>query len=143
MPDLHFQAAFPGRFASLRSISTFVREAAQKTGFDDRAMYAVETAVDEACSNIIEHAYGAEDLGEIECECYVKPDRLIIVLRDHGKAFDASKVALPNLETSIEDRQDHGLGIFFMRQMMDEVVFDFQEGVGNILTMVKIKEKSD
>lgn len=118
-----------------------MREAAQKTGLDDCTIYAVETAVDEACSNIIEHAYGAEDLGEIQCECCVLPDRLIIILKDQGKPFDPSAVAAPNLEVPLDERTDHGLGLYFMRQMMDDVRFDFVEGVGNILTMVKMKEK--
>ncbi|NMC53569.1 MAG: ATP-binding protein [Chloroflexi bacterium] len=141
MSEQHFHAAYPGRFSSLRLISSFVREAAQKTGLDDCTIYAVETAVDEACSNIIEHAYGAEDMGEIQCECRVLPDRLIIILKDQGKPFDPSAIAAPNLEVSLEERTDHGLGLYFMRQMMDDVRFDFVEGVGNILTMVKMKEK--
>lgn len=143
MSDEHIQAAFPGSFASLRLISSFIREAAEKTGFDDCAVYAVETAVDEACSNIIEHAYESEDRGQIQCECCIKPDRLIITLKDQGKPFDPSAICEPNLEVPLEDRQDHGLGLFFMRQMMDEVHFDFVEGVGNVLTMVKMKEKKD
>ena len=53
-------ATFPGRFKSLAKISKFVIEAAKKAGLDDKAIYAVELAVDEAASNIIEHAYGGD-----------------------------------------------------------------------------------
>jgi serine/threonine-protein kinase RsbW len=47
---------FPGRFDSLTVISEFVTRAAQAAGLDTRAVCAVQLAVDEACSNIIEHA---------------------------------------------------------------------------------------
>ena len=54
---------FPGRYESLSEIRDFVVEIAKIAGFQDFDLYAVELAVDEACSNIIEHAYGEENVG--------------------------------------------------------------------------------
>ena len=85
-------AQFPGRFDSLAAISEFVVDAAKSAGLDEMAAYEIELAVDEACSNIIEHAYGGQDKGEIECECEVTDDGLTIILRDWGQAFDPSKI---------------------------------------------------
>ena len=108
---------------------------------DSAAIYAVETAVDEACTNIIEHAYEAEGVGDIQCTCQVEADSLTIILIDHGKSFDPDIIQEPDLTAPLEERQPHGLGLFFMRKFMDEVHFQFTPGKENILTMVKRKEK--
>jgi serine/threonine-protein kinase RsbW len=132
MPTL----TFPGRYDSLNKIASFVRQAAQEAHLNDFAAYEVETAIDEACSNIIEHAYGGEDLGTIECSYLVSKDHLTIVLRDHGKPFDPSKIPTPDLKRSLGSRKTHGLGLYIMRQWMDRVEFDTTKDT-NILTMIK------
>lgn len=131
--------AFPGRFDSLASISEFVTRAAEAAGLDARAVYAVQTAVDEACSNIIEHAYGGEGRGTIECTCRINDDGLTVILRDHGRPFDPTCVPEPDLHTSIEECTVGGLGLHFIRRLMDEVHFEYTPDSGNVLTMVKRK----
>jgi len=127
---------FPGRFESLSSIGQFVRAQAQQSGLDEKAIYQVEMAVDEACSNIIEHAYGDKD-GEISLSCRSSEDGLTVILRDTGKPFDPKTVAQPNLDAELEERESHGLGLFFIYEWMDQVHYDYKPGVGNILTMLK------
>ena len=135
---------FPGRFESLAAISEFVTNAARSAGLDACAVDAVQLAVDEACSNIIEHAYGGEGHGDIECTCRVNDDGLTVILRDHGCSFDPSLVPEPNTHPSLDDKTctGGGLGLYFMRQMLDEVDFDFAPGSGNVVTMVKRKEST-
>ncbi len=125
-------------YASLASIADFVREFAQNAGFESFAVYSIEMAVDEACSNIIEHAYGGEGKGIIRCTCSFDEKSLVIVLQDRGKSFDPSTVPQPNLSQNLDDRKAHGLGMYFIRQWMDEVSFQ-ATGSENILTMVKNK----
>lgn len=129
-------AIFPGRYDQLEKIAEFVKQAAQEAGLSASELYAVETAVDEACSNIIEHAYGQENMGTIECTCTCNGNDLKIILIDHGKPFKPEKIKKPNLKSSLKNHQGHGLGMFFMRQYMDEVTFDFRDNA-NILTMIK------
>jgi len=131
---------FPGRFDSLAAISEFVTRAAEAAGLDARAVYTVQWAVDEACSNIIEHAYGGEGRGNIECTYRINDDELTVVLRDYGRPFDPTSVPKPDLHASLEDRNSGGLGLYFMCQLMDEVHFEFTPDAGNVLTMVKRKE---
>jgi len=128
---------FPGRYSSLASIGEFIRSEARLSGLDDTAIYQVEMAVDEACSNIIEHAYGAEDIGLIDCTCQRQPDGLTVVLKDTGKPFDPEAVDWPNLKASIEERASHGLGLFFIREWMDQVEFKAMPGGINMLTLYK------
>lgn len=131
---------FPGEFDSLAAIGEFVTLAAHDAGLDERAVYAVQMAVDEACSNIIEHAYGGEGRGSIECTCRVDAEGLTVILRDCGCFFDPTQVPDPNLEASLEERSGGGLGLYFMRRLMDEVHFESTPDSGNLLTLVKRKE---
>lgn len=118
-------------------MGSLIHQAANTAGLDERSIYQVETAVDEACANIIEHAYGGEDQGDITIECLSKPGELTIKLIDQGKPFDPQQVEMPRMNLSLEDRPDRGLGLFFMRRWMDSIHFNFSEKTGNILTMVK------
>lgn len=132
---------FPGNYASLAAIADFVRQAAKDQGLDDFATYMVETAVDEACSNIIEHAYGGENVGEIEVTAQINPDNLTLVLHDKGRPFQPENIPEPDIHASLEEMPGHGLGLFFIRKWMDEVSFSFSQEYGNRLTMVKRKER--
>ncbi len=129
----------PGRFESLAKISAFVVEAAQSAGLNESAVYAVDLAVDEACSNIIEHAYKGEGKGEIVCTCEVLDDGLKVVLRDTGRPFHPEKISQPNMGVSLKDVQPRGAGLYLIKKMMDEVKFDFDRKTGNTLTMIKRK----
>ena len=141
MSQKSYTATFPGRFSSLKYIADFVRKAASETGLDRNATYKVETAVDEACSNIIEHAYGGENIGVIVCSCFIETDQLTIELKDTGKPFNPKAISKPDTTGALADRKENGLGIFFMRQMMDEVHFSFNTDTGNVLRMVKYIEE--
>ena len=130
---------FHGRYTSLAEISEFVAQAAQDAGLGSKEVYAVKLAVDEACTNIIEHAYGGEGIGKIECSCDVDSDALTIKLRDWGVAFDPKDVSDPDFNVPLEDLEPRGAGLYFMRKLMDEIRFIFNEKKGNLLVMVKKK----
>jgi serine/threonine-protein kinase RsbW len=119
-----------------------IHDAAFSAGLDEQSCYQVETAVDEACTNIIEHAYGGENRGAIVIECISSTGILTVKLRDNGKAFDPDQINTPKLDTCLEERPDRGLGLFFIRRWMDSVHFEFSEKHGNQLTMVKRAKKT-
>jgi serine/threonine-protein kinase RsbW len=129
----------PGRFENLEKISQFIKNISRSAGFDEMSVYAIQTAVDEACSNIIDHAYGGESSEVIELNAINSKDTLKIILRDHGKPFTPEAVPTPVKHTRLKDIKEGGLGLYFMHQLMDEVYFEFSPGVGNTLTMIKHK----
>ena len=129
----------PGRFDRLEQISKFVEQAGREAGLDDTAVCRCQLAVDEACTNIIEHAYQGEGHGDIDIRCQPDSGELIITIVDQGQPFDPASVPEPKLNTSLEDTQVGGLGIYFMRQVMDAVEFSYTEH-GNKLVLVKRRE---
>lgn len=128
----------PGRYDRLEQICNFVAEAAVTAGLDEMASNRCQLAVDEACTNVIEHGYGGEDRGQIEISCDTRPGELTIVIRDWARRFDPDGVAAPQLGANVDDMKIGGLGLYFMRQVMDAVEFSY-DGGGNRLTLVKRK----
>ena len=125
-----------GRLENLATIADFVAKAARASGLNERATFDVQMAVDEACTNIIQHSYGEEGKGEIALRCELADDDFVVAIRDHGHPFDPECVPAPDLTCSLAERREGMLGLYFMRQLMDAVRFRF-DAEGNELTMIK------
>ncbi len=121
----------------LHEISDFVEQAAHARGLGESQVYDVQMAVDEACTNVIEHAYHGRKDGTIDITCEQRGKEFVVVIQDFGEPFDPKKVAKPRTRDPLSRRNIGGLGIFFMHKLMDRVHFDFSSGNGNRLTMVK------
>jgi serine/threonine-protein kinase RsbW len=130
---------FAGQFSSLEVMSEFVAQAAQTAGLGVPEVYAVQLAVDEAATNIIEHGYGGEGRGEIECIFEIIPEGLRVTLRDYGRPFAPEDIPEPTLNVPLEEVKPRGLGLFFMRKFMDDVRFEFSAQAGNAVIMTKHK----
>lgn len=128
---------FDADFDNLDEIREFVGEAARQVGFSDKEIYSIQLAADEASSNIIEHAYAGVRNGIIEIDCRASENELTIVMRDHGKSFNPSSVPEPNVKADLSERKIGGLGMYLMRKLMDEVLYESSIETGNVLTMVK------
>ena len=126
---------FPGMLCSLAEIGSFIRFCANKAQLNREDLYALELAVDEACTNIIEHAYGGDKTKNITCSCEESSDGVIVVIKDTGNDFNPSlskKDILP-----LEQTKSRGLGIFLINHLMDEVRHEYVPHQGNVLTLVK------
>jgi serine/threonine-protein kinase RsbW len=128
---------FPAQFEYLDEIRDFVAEVACLGGFTEKETYSIQLAVDEAASNIIEHAYEGVTDAELEITCGMEGDLLTIVLLDHGQPFDPAAVPPPDLKADLSDRKIGGLGIYLMRKLMDEVCYESAAPGGNRLTLTK------
>lgn len=125
---------------NLARIAAFVNDAAERWGLGPKETFDIQMAVDEACTNIIEHGYEGDTSGMIEIRCRQTDDECTIKIRDHGRNFDPDAVPEPDVQAPLEERPVGGLGLFFMRQLMDEVEFHFGEEEGNVLVMKKRRE---
>lgn len=121
----------------LGEISEFVERAARASGLNEDKTYDVQMAVDEACTNVINHAYRGRSDGRIEIVCEPSPSEFVVTIRDWGKRFDPKKVAKPKTGDPLQRRKIGGLGLFFMYKMMDRVKFSFSQDQGNVLVMSK------
>ena len=125
-----------GSLENLATIADFVIKAAQASGLNEKATFEVQMAVDEACANVIEHGYGEEDKGEIALCCECAEGDFVVTIHDNARPFEPDAVPSPDITCSLDKRQDRGLGLFFMRRLVDEVCF-YLNTEGNKLTMIK------
>jgi len=131
---------FAAKFEYLDEIRDFVGDIARDGGFNDKDVYNIQLASDEAASNIIEHAYEGVSDGIIEISCGLKSDAIAIILVDHGGSFDPSEVPMPNLKADLSERKIGGLGLYLMRKLMDEVHYEADpKNNRNTLTLIKRK----
>lgn len=131
MQELHIEADL----ANLTSVARFISTCCEQWQVDEDSTYKIELAIDEAVTNIIEHAYEGIE-GEVVLRCWVAEHHFYVQLLDWGKGFDLEDVAQPNITGSLAERSTGGLGLYFMRQLMDEVHFESDESC-NTLQMVK------
>jgi anti-sigma regulatory factor (Ser/Thr protein kinase) len=115
----------------------FVADAARAAGLDERAAYHCQLAVDEACTNIVEHGYGAENAGKfIDIICRVDSRYFTITIIDESPAFNPLVKDDPDPTAVLEDRGTGGWGIYFIKKLMDEVSY-LHEAHHNRLVMMK------
>lgn len=134
----------PAQIDQVRSLCQFVSAAAVASGLSEAAVFQVELACDEACTNIVEHGYPEAEAGVIEIRWEVVKRDIIVTIRDNGRPFDLTQIPEPTPPTvSAElnwrepaDLQVGGLGIHFIKQLMDQVTYHSDED-GNTLTLVK------
>lgn len=125
---------FPAQAKELRRVRATVKEKSLSCGADERTAHDIVTAVDEACQNIIRHAYKGEAVGDIELTLSKEDGGLTITLVDWAPRTDPSKVRPRDLD----DVRPGGLGTHLMRELMDSVEFrEPPPGCGNLLRMVK------
>ena len=135
-------------YENLEQVREFAAQAAKDSGLEPDDIYNVQLAVDEAFTNIVEHAYGGEGDDEIQCNCQIAGDGLTISLKDCGHPFDPESVPDPDLDSDLNERKVGGLGLFFIHELMDEVDFTFTIEAGtnkrcNIIKMVKRRANGD
>ncbi len=100
-------------------------------------------AVDEAVTNIIEHGYDEGVEGAIEIEVEMDERQFKIVIRDNGRVFNPDSIPTPDLQDHVRAGKKKGLGVFLMRQIMDEVRYRFKDGVKNELTLIKYTREKE
>jgi len=119
----------------LPCILAFVEDACQLANVNPDLFFDLQLATEEACTNVIEHAYKGQG-GALRILFETRNDDVLITLHDHGRAFDPNAVSPPNTSLPLRQRPVGGLGLHLIYRLMDDVRFSFGPE-GNTLLMVK------
>ncbi len=126
----------PARLENLDSMLSFIGNSAEKQGFGSKEIDQIQIACEEPLVNIISYAYPDKD-GAIKIVCNTGEGiGLVVEITDCGTPFDPLSVSEPDTGASAEERGVGGLGIYMMRNIMDEVSYK-REGNRNVLTLTK------
>ncbi len=131
---------FPRDTHYLAIVRRVVADTAHRAGFDADEVAKIELAVDEACSNAIIYQVDHEGAGrftELGVEIKIEGPRFVVVLQDRGAPYPFDEKGNFDLEDSLRRHEPGGLGIYIIKNFMDEVSYHHSSREGNTLTMVK------
>lgn len=129
------------RTERLISVREFVSTAARKFGFSDEEVGKIALAVDEACTNVIKHAYSYEPDKPITVIVSGEGSAFEIAIRDQGMQFDPALIPTPNMKEYLTHYRKGGLGVHLMRSLMDKVVYSIKPGKPNEVRLIKYRTR--
>ena len=131
------ELSIPATVENIHHVTAFVNEQLEALDCPPRAQLQIEIAIDELFANIANYAYSPE-VGEatVRVEVTQQPLAVIITFIDQGHPFDPLTAQDPDITLSADDRPIGGLGIYMVKQSMDEISYEYRNGQ-NILTIKK------
>ncbi len=136
-----FSLKVPSSTENLAMVRDFVSSIGVQAGFSENEVARLALAVDEACANVIEHAYGQEATHDVTIRAVVDDDALRFEIVDTGKGFDPSHIQQQDVDELIRQRRSGGLGLRLIRNIMDDVQYRIVPGEKNELRMTKKLKK--
>lgn len=124
----------------LEDVRRFVEHHAYEAQFSDRTVSELKIAVDEACANVIKHAYGGSATGTIDVDVIVKPDRFTVRIRDEGVSFDERAYQEPDIFEFARRKKTGGFGVSIMKKLMDRVEYRTR-GNSNECCLIKYRDQ--
>jgi anti-sigma regulatory factor (Ser/Thr protein kinase) len=131
-----FQITRAAQLESLQVFRGFITECCARYSIPNDVVLDLKLAVDEACTNIIEHGYKGMDPGSIILSFRIEPDRILVQITDFGHVFEPVEAPKPDVEAALEDQKLGGLGLYLIYQTMDNINYQSSED-GNTLTFIK------
>ncbi|MGH7739864.1 MAG: ATP-binding protein, partial [bacterium] len=135
-----FRLEVPAQEFELLTIKDFIQRVCDAAGCSSKESSSVKLAVDEACSNIVRHAYVGVTGGKIALEAGIGRKNLRIVITDFGKSFDFRNVEAPDLNHYVDIGKKGGLGIFLIRKIMYKVVYRSQAGRNELILYRRLSQ---
>ena len=138
---------FTNDTSHLGAVRDFVSEGIQEGGFPEAMSNRIKVAVDEAVTNVVEHAFKGVEAGkgEIKLKQTVDATSYCITIEDNGLSFDSDRSSQQqeiDIRKHVEAGHSGGLGIFFMRQVMDVVDYQYEANVCNRLMLIKYADEA-
>lgn len=121
----------------LGEIREFIQAAALENNIPEKIIADVILSVDEACTNIIKHAYHSNPQNDFIIKLFFSKNEIKIVLVDYGDSFNLNAIESPNMEIYFKQKKVGGLGLYLIRSLMDEVKYKSIKGEYNELILAK------
>ena len=137
-----FKVVFASRRSLLPVLRFTLHAAILDAGFSQDTADDMETVLDEALSNIIEHTYRNHNDGEVELVLHFSSDRVTLMLSDRGEKFNPFEMPEVDMENYFRENQTGGLGVHMIRALVNEASYLPRDGGGNTLMLVKIQENA-
>ncbi len=125
------------RTERLIAVRDFVSEAARAFGFSDEDISKIALAVDEACTNVIKHAYRSDPTKIIQVNVHAGDGTFQVAIRDEGIPFNPTHVQPLDMKEYLTHYRRGGLGVHLMKSLMDRVEYSINPGKANEVLLIK------
>lgn len=128
----------PGDIGYLHRIREFIAGMATEAGIDQHEIDNIELAVDEACTNVIEHGYAPDDTNkELTIRMEIDTSKLVLTVIDRARPFNILHYEPRDINDLQSEGKDGGLGIRLIKHIMDDIEYQTNDDGQNELTMTK------
>ena len=122
---------------NLLEVQMFIDEQLEEAGCPMATQIAIDVAVEELFVNIASYAYGEESGNAVvQVTMHEEPLSVEITFIDNGVQYNPLAKADPDTTLSAKERKKGGLGIYMVKNTMDDVRYEYKDG-NNILTIMK------
>lgn len=122
---------------NLSIIRDFIKSTTTEAGVASDVVENIILAVDEACTNIIKHAYKSSPDGEIIIKTKSTLSCFVVSITDYGKSFEPDTIPEPDLQKYYRQKRVGGLGMYLMKTLMDDVKYVSIPGKHNEVMLSK------
>lgn len=138
MPDT-LSITLPRITARLDHLRETIVNFLRSNNIDESIISRIELSVYEAVVNIIEHSSPEYRNREIDVQCSICKDEVLVMVRNYGDKFDMTSVEMPDLELHYKSGKMRGLGIYFIRTLMDSVEYSHDDMISTLTMSKKIR----
>jgi len=135
--NIRKRLTFKSTTDNLSKVRDFIKTVATQVGFNEEIANKIVLATDEACTNIIKHAYKYSRSGDITVNISHKNKKFSVTITDQGEHFNSNSISEPDLKKYYDEKRVGGLGMFLMKKLMDEVEYSQPNTKKNKVTLVK------
>ena len=136
-----YHISIPSSTRHLEKVRRFVEEHTVEAGFNEENVEQFKVAVDEACTNVIKHAYEGDEHHQVDVAVIIDTDRCTVCISDQGIAFSPEEYNQPDIFELAKKRQAGGFGVHIMRRLMDHVEYA-THGKTNEVRLTKYRHKN-
>ncbi|MCG6927550.1 MAG: ATP-binding protein [Acidobacteria bacterium] len=123
------------RIEMLDIVQTVLTQLCKIVGFEDETIHYLAVAVRESVVNAMKHGNGHDESKRVVIQFTLLDQAIEVEVKDQGKGFEPREVPDPLAPENL--LKAYGRGIFFMKQFMDEVTYEFPPRGGTVVRMLK------
>ena len=132
-----FSLVIPSDDEFLDLIRNFVGKIAETAGFDDDSVNKIQLSVDEACTNVMKHAYKGEKSKDVHIEVELNSKKIVVSVVAKGSGFEYDNIGIDDMGAYLTEFRKGGLGLHLIKVLMDEVKFSIKPAKKNVIEMTK------
>jgi len=138
-----YKITTPSKSVNLELIRDFVGKLARRAGFAEDHVNKIQLATDEACTNVVKHAYKNLPVGPIQVDITLNSEKFIVTVSDKGIGFDLKNLTRPDMVEYLNQFKKGGLGIHLIQTLMDQVIFRVNPFHKNSVKMIKYIHRTE